>query len=54
MNIAEQHNASNWKKAARFAILFLIAAALLLVAFGFYTGEPVWFLKWFVGLQADD
>ena len=32
------------------ALLVLMA----LVAFGIYTGEPVFFFKWLVGLQADD
>lgn len=39
---------------AKFAILFLTVAVLVLVAFGFATGDPVFFLKWFFGLQADD
>jgi hypothetical protein len=54
MNIASHDHASGRKKLATFAMLFLMAAALLLVAFAFYTGEPVFFLKWFFGLQADD
>ncbi len=54
MNITTHHNASSRMKPVRYAILLPTAAAVLLVAFGFYTGEPVFFLKWFFGLQADD
>lgn len=39
-----------WKVAA----LSILVIALGLVAFGCYTGQPVFFLKWFFGLQADD
>lgn len=41
-------------KPAKYIVLGLSVAAVLLVAFAFYTGEPVFFLKWFFGLQADD
>lgn len=39
---------------AKYILLGLGVAAALLIAFGFYTGEPAFFLKWFFGLQADD
>ena len=49
MNIAKARMNS-----VKYAGLFLAAAAVLLIAFAFYTGEPVFFLKWILGLQADD
>ncbi len=54
MNITTHHNSSLWPRRAKYAILVMAVAALGLVAFGFYTGQPVFFLKWFFGLQADD
>jgi hypothetical protein len=39
---------------AKYILLGLSVAAAFLIAFAFYTGEPVFFLKWLLGLQADD
>lgn len=41
-------------KPAKYTVLALSVAVVLLVAFAFYTGDPAFFLKWFFGLQADD
>jgi hypothetical protein len=43
-------------KPAQYVMLCLAAAVVLLLAFAFlFTGgQPVFFLKWFFGLQADD
>ena len=49
MNIAR-----DWKKSAKYAVPCLIVAAVLLVAFCCYVNEPVYGLKVFLGLQADD
>jgi hypothetical protein len=39
----------------KYIALGLGVAATLLVAYAFlFTSEPVFFLKWFFGLQADD
>jgi hypothetical protein len=55
MSPAAQTNISMSRmKPVKYSALFLIVAAVLLVAFGCYTGEPIFFLKWFFGLQADD
>jgi len=40
---------------AKYIVLVPGVAAVLLVAFAFlFTSEPVFFLRWFFGLQADD
>jgi hypothetical protein len=49
MNIARV-----WMKSAKYAVPCLIVVAVLLVAFGYYVNEPVYGLKVFFGLQADD
>lgn len=54
MNTTTHQNTSHWPRRAKYAILVMAVAALALVAFGYYTGQPVFFLKWFFGLQADD
>lgn len=54
MNTTTHQNTSHWRRRAKFSILVMALAALAVVAFGFYTGQPVFFLKWFFGLQADD
>lgn len=45
---------SRWLGRAIYPILVIAVAALALVGFAFYMGDPVWFLKWFFGLRADD
>jgi hypothetical protein len=54
MNITTHQNTSPWPGRAKHVTLLITVAALALFAFGFYTGHPVSFLKWFFGLQADD
>ncbi len=54
MNITKPKNICHWPKTAKYTILLMTIAALGLVAFGVYTGQPVFFLKWFFGLQPDD
>lgn len=54
MNIAPEQKRSRWLRIAKYVIPFLAVAALILVAIGFYFGEPVFFLQWFFGLKADD
>ena len=54
MNDATHPMISPWPRRAGFALKIAAVALLALVAFGFYTGDPVFFLKWFFGLQADD
>lgn len=54
MNEATHNMISPWPRRAGFALRIAAVALLALVAFGFYTGDPVFFLKWFFGLQADD
>lgn len=41
-------------KRLKYLAITLSVAFLGLVSFGIYTGQPVWFLKWFFGLVADD
>jgi hypothetical protein len=45
---------SSWLGRAKNPILVIAVAGLALVGFACCTGDPVWFLKWFFGLQADD
>jgi hypothetical protein len=54
MNITTHQNTPLWPGRAKHVTLLITVAALVLLAFGFYTGHPVSFLKWFFGLQADD
>jgi hypothetical protein len=54
MKSTTPENPSHWPGKIRRAIVVLAFAATALVAFRFYTGQPVFFLKWFFGLQADD
>jgi hypothetical protein len=44
----------HWLGRAEYPTLVIAVAALALVGFAFSMGDPVWFLKWFFGLQADD
>lgn len=42
------------RKRLQYLALTLSVAFLGLVSFGIYTGQPIWFLKWFFGLVEDD
>ena len=46
--------ARNRMTPARYVVLGLGMAVVVLLAIAFYGGEPIFFLKWFFGLQADD
>jgi Tfp pilus assembly protein PilO len=54
MNLTIPQNIAHWPRRAKYVVSLIVVAAMALVAFGFYTGDPVFFLKWFFGLQADD
>ena len=42
------------RKRLKYLAITLGIAFLGLVCFGIYHGQPIWFLKWFFGLVADD
>ena len=54
MNLTIPQKRSLCALSVKYAFLFMATAALALIAFGCCTGHPVFFLKWFFGLQADD
>ena len=39
---------------AKYVLLGLGLVVVVLLSIAFYTGQPMFFLKWFFGLQADD
>jgi hypothetical protein len=41
-------------RGVRLALGLALLALVALFAFAIYTGDPVFFFKWLVGLQADD
>jgi hypothetical protein len=46
---------TKWLKQVKLAVLCVGIAILLLIAYAFlFTREPMFVLKWFFGLQADD
>jgi hypothetical protein len=43
-----------WKISVLLPVVMLAGIFLILTAIGIYTGDAIFFLKWFFGLQADD